>query len=227
MEHCLTLIKNEFRIAAGQKIIKGPDYRLHIEADKIIDAARQAADRIRADADGCHQTTMEKCSQMQAEMDKAYHEAMEQGYKEGFSNAQHDFAVEINNTLIDRAEIMDQLEYSLVDMLMESLKSILGDMGADRTLRAIATTALRKAGRAQFARLRVHPERVAGVQGVIHNIKEEFEGFEWIEVIADSTLKPEDCLLQTPTGILDFSLDTQLRVLEECLRARVSKAGAP
>ena len=226
MEPCFTLIKNEFRIAAGRKIIKGPDYRTRVEADQIIDAARQAADRIRAEADRWHRATMEKCRNMQEEMDNAYHEAVREGYKEGLAGAEHDYAAEINGALIDRAEIIDQVEYSLVDMLISSLKTILGDLGVDRTLRGIATNALRKAGRAQFARLRVHPDRVEGVQDAVQRVKKQFEGLEWIEVVADTSLQPEDCLLQTPAGILDFSLETQLRVLEACLRARVRKAGA-
>jgi type III secretion protein L len=225
MEHCFALIKNEFRITAGRKIIKGSDYRIRLEADKLIDAAREAADRILAEADQKYRTTMEKCRQMQTEMDNAYHEAVQQGYQAGFASAQHDYATEINHVLIDRAEIINQLEYSLVNMLVSSLKAILGDMGADQTLRGIATAALRKAGREQSAKLRVHPDRVQGVQDVVENAKEEFDSLEWIEVIADSSLQPEDCLLQTPAGILDFSLDTQLLVLEESLYARMRRAG--
>jgi type III secretion system HrpE/YscL family protein len=227
MEHGFALIKNEFRIAAGQRVIKGPEYRTRVEADVLIDSARQAAARIVAEADLRYQATVEKCRQVQAEMDNTYHDAVEEGYKAGFAGAQRDYAAEINDALIERAEIIDQLEYSLVDMLVDSLKTILGDMGADRSLRGIAINALHKAGRAQFARLRVHPDRVESVQHVIQGIKHEFEGLEWIEVVADTNLQPEDCLLQTPAGILDFSLDTQLRILKESLRARVRKAGAP
>lgn len=227
MEHGFALIKNEFRIAAGQKIIKGSDYRTRVEADKLIDSAREAADRILTEADHKCQATMEKCRQMQAEMDTMHHDARQKGYKEGFTRAQHDYAVKINDALIERAEIIDKLEYSLVDMLIDSLKTIIGDMDADSALQRIAINALRKAGRAQFAKLRVHPDRVESVQHVIQSIKKEFEGLEWIEVLADTNLQPEDCLLQTQAGILDFSLDTQLRVLKQCLRARVREAGAP
>jgi type III secretion protein L len=227
MERAFVLIKNEFRIAAGQRIIKGPDYSTRVKAHELIDSARQAADRILTEADHQYQATMEKCRQMQAEMDNTYHDTMEQGYKAGFARAQRDYAAEINDALIDRAEIIDQLEYSLVDMLVDSLKTIIGDIGADRSLRGIAINALRKAGRAQFARLRVNPDRVESVQNVVQSVKKEFEGLEWIEVVADTNLQPEDCLLQTQAGILDFSLDTQLRVLKERLYARVRKAGAP
>ena len=86
---------------------------------------------------------------------------------------------------------------------------------------------MRKAGRAQYAKLRVHPDRVQSVQNVVQDVKEEFEGLEWIEVLGDNSLEPEDCLLQTPSGILDFSLGTQLDVLKQCLHARVREAGAP
>lgn len=227
MEHCFALIKNEIKITAGQKIIKGPDYRTRLEADKLIDAAGRSADRIRAKAARQYQVTMKKCRQMRETMDNTRHEARQQGYKEGFDGAQRDYAAKINGALIDRAEIIDRLEYSLVDMLIESLQTILGEMDADQTLRNIAIKALRKAGRAQFAKLRVHPDRVENLQGVIDSIKEEFEGLEWIEVVADTHLQPADCLLQTSAGILDFSLDTQMGVLEECLRERVRKAGAP
>jgi type III secretion protein L len=107
------------------------------------------------------------------------------------------------------------------------LKTIAGDLGADRMLQGIAVKALRKAGRAHFARLRVHPDRVESVQNIVLSIKKDFEGLEWIEVVADTSLQPEDCLLQTQAGILDFSLDTQLRVLRECLHTRMQQAGAP
>jgi type III secretion protein L len=227
MEHCFALIKNELRIAANRKIIKGSEYRTLVEADKLIDAAQKAADRIRTEADQEYRDTLEKCRQMQAQMDSMQHEAMQKGYQAGLASAQHDYATKINRDLIDGAQIIDRVEYSLVDMLVSSLKAILGDMGPDRTLQGIATNALRKAGRAQFAKLRVHPDRVEGVQNVVQSAKEEFDGFEWIEIVADSSLHPEDCLLQTPAGILDFSLATQLRALEESLYARIRSADTP
>lgn len=226
MEHCFALIKNEIRITAGQKIIKGSDYRTRVKADKLIDAANQAAGRIRSEAVRQYQAVKKKCRHMQKSMENTYQENVRQGYQAGFASAQRDYAAKINGALLDRAALIDQLEYSLVDMLMESLKTILGDMGADPTLRAIATNALRKAGRARFVKLRVHPDRSKSVQGHVGCIKNDFEGLEWIEVVADANLQPEDCLLQTPAGILDFSLETQLRVLEQCLRERVRKAGA-
>jgi type III secretion system HrpE/YscL family protein len=226
MEHSFDLIKNEIVIAAGQNIIKGPDYRIRVKADKLIDEANRAAERIQAEAERQYQTTLEKCRQMHEAMEDTYQEAAQKGYQEGFAKAQHEYATIINDALIDRAEIIDRLDYSLVDMLMDSLRIILGDMGADETIQGIATVALRKAGRGQFAKLRVHPDRVKGVENVIDSIKKEFEGLEWIEVVGDTNLQSTDCLLQTSAGILDFSLDTQLRVLEACLRERVQKAGA-
>jgi len=225
MVACFALIKNEFLIASGQKIIKGPDYRTRIEADKLIDAARQAADRIQTEADRQYQAAVEKSRQMQADIDKAYQDAMQEGYKAGFATAEHDYAAEINSALIDRAAIIDQVEHNLVDMLVASLKTIIGDMGADRALSGIATQALRQAGREQFVKLRVHPDRIESVQNVVQSVKEKFEGIEWIEVVADAKLQTMDCLLQTPAGILDFSLDTQLRVLQECLISRIRKIG--
>lgn len=226
MEPSFILIKNEFSVAAGQKIIKGPDYMNRIQGDKLIDAAQQAADHIRMEADRHYQATMEKCRQMEKEMDGTHRKAQQEGYQAGFTRAQNDYATQIHDALIDRAEMVAQLEYSLVDILIESLKSIIGDMGADKTVRGIATNALAKAGRAQYAKLRIHPDRVESVQAVLQNIKEDFEGLEWIELVADDKLQPEDCMLQTPAGILDFSLDTQLRILKERLYARVRKAGA-
>ena len=226
MNHGFALIKNNFRITAGQKIVKAADYRSRVEADKLIDTAHRAAEHIRAEADRRYRATLSKCDDMREATDKAYHNAVEKGYDEGFAAAQSDYAAKINDVLIDRAEIIDQVENSLVDMLMTGLKTIISsDIGSEQTIRGIAVQALRKAGRVQYAKLRVHPDRVEGVQNAILNIKKEFEGLEWIEVVADAKLQPEDCLLHTPVGVLDFSLETQLRVLEEYLRARVRKAG--
>ncbi len=226
MEHCLTLIKNDFQIPAGRKVIKGSEYGVCIEVEKLIAEARQAAERIQAEAHHQYQASVDKRRQVEAEMDSAYQDAVRQGYQAGYRDAQTDYAAEINGALIDRAALMDRLEPSLVDTLMAALETILGAMGADRILREVAAQALRKAGRAQFVKLRVHPDRVATVQDVIRNVKEEFDGLEWIEVAADADLQPEGCLLQTSAGILDFSLDTQLRVLKKCLRERVRMAGA-
>lgn len=227
MEENFVLIKNDLRITAGQKIVKGSEYQARLKADEIIAAARQVADRICSEADHQYQATEKKCRQMQAEMDAAYKKAQQQGYQDGLDNAQREYAAQINGALIDRAKIITQAEYSLVDMILASLKTILGDMGTDRTLQGIITTALRKAGRAQSAKLRVHPDWVERAQEVVQNTKEGLTGLEWIEVVADTSLQPTDCLLQTPLGILNISLETQLHVLQEHLYARVLKAHTP
>ena len=227
MANSFTITRNKIQVAADKKIIKAADYLNRIEAGKLIDAALETSDHILSEADREYNRAAEISRKQNEEMLKAREVAKQEGYDAGFAKAQEDYAAKINDALIDQAAFLDQVEYSLVDMLIDSLKAIIGDIGVDRTLRDIATKALRNTSRERFVKLRVHPDRRKSVQLVIDGIKEEFEGIEWLEVVADENLKPEDCLLQTSQGILDFSLDTQLRVLQESLYNRLKKAGAP
>jgi type III secretion protein L len=66
-------------------------------------------------------------------------------------------------------------------------------------------------------RIKVPPPLADWLQGRVAELLLAFPRIQFLEVHADSQLPPDGCILETELGVLDASVETQLKAIERAL----------
>lgn len=164
----------------------------------------------------------------QTELAQTRQTAFEQGLRQGREESSKEIKASserLAQTLADlvswkrklRAEAeADLLKLSLAVARRILRRELLTDPDA---MQGLVYAALQKIQKREIWRARVYPAGVDAIRSCLENI-----GAASIEVIADPSLKPGDLLIETASGELDASVDTQLLEIERgfadrlCLR---------
>ena len=107
-----------------------------------------------------------------------------------------------------RREAIEEVRASVAELALALARRIVADALADDPSRieALVQDALSRVRRASRTRVRVHPDG-AGRLGALD-----------VEVIADETLEPGDCVVESDLGDVDARIETRLDALERALR---------
>jgi flagellar assembly protein FliH len=119
-----------------------------------------------------------------------------------------------------RTRIREQAEADLVKLSLAIARRITHrEMSIDpNALLGVVRSALSKIPVGELTKIRLHPSCAAVVRFQLESLRTPAT----VEVEADASLEPGDLLLETSGGLLDASIDTQLREIERgfCDRLR-------
>ena len=74
--------------------------------------------------------------------------------------------------------------------------------------------------------VRVHPDDLETVQQRMDDIMKPYPGIKYIDVVSDSRLNRDGCILETEVGVVDASLDVQLAAIQNSLGRSVNGEAA-
>ena len=175
-------------------------------ADEIIGEAEQSADDIR---------------------ERAYEEGKAQGLSEGRAQADEYFMAKKQEAdeMLARAQEeierqQEELEPVFVDILIALIYKISGVVLKDRkeVLIYLMHRALRGLGTPEKIRIRISGGDMLRVNAAKSTLKKAVaEGVDF-DIVEESTLTKNQCIIETEDKIIDCSLDVQLKSLEEQLK---------
>ncbi len=159
--------------------------------------------------------TIESRAQEQVQrLDAAVAAAQREGHAEGLAQGVRDGQAEVAQHLValarDAHAERERLRGQVASLALAAARKMLGDIPAAERLAAAAAQAARHVLPDERMTLHVHPSRVADIKKIV--IRDD-GALAWpaaTEVVADSTLTPEDCRLETVHGSAEVGLDTQL-----------------
>lgn len=108
---------------------------------------------------------------------------------------------------IARTEAVDEVHRDVATFAIAVARGILGEaFEADPgRVRALVDDALARVARRRRARVRVHPDDVEHLEGVV------------AEVVGDASLSPGDCVVESDLGDVDGRIETRLAQLRHAL----------
>ncbi|MCQ1528002.1 hypothetical protein SDC9_75040 [bioreactor metagenome] len=195
------------------------------EYDNIIRNARQMYASIIEDANNEAKKIVE---QGYAEIEELKKEALEDAYGQGFDKGYKE-AKEETQAVIEEAKIIRdylderkgyiyrEAEQEVVQIILDLSRKIIGDeiqQNKDLIISQIRL-ALEKCTYKNKATIKVSSEDYPNVlvnKGVIESL---VEGVSEVEIIEDKFLKKGDCLVDTPSGEVNSSIDLQLEQLKK------------
>jgi type III secretion protein L len=191
--------------AAGTKLIKSAELGQLFEASALLEAAREKA------------ASMEKAAL------EAYEEKRQEGYRDGLEEGKLEHAEKMMETIISSVEFIEGIESTLVNVVTQSIRKIIGEMGDRERIVAIVRNALNVVRGQQKVTVRVSPADEEAVLQAMAAMTSSASGSSFLTVIADVRLEKDSCILESELGVVDASLSTQLKALENAFLSKIQQ----
>ncbi|MCK9239987.1 HrpE/YscL family type III secretion apparatus protein [Desulfocurvus sp.] len=199
------LKKQAFVPAPGTKIVKAADYARMAEANALLEEARALYERITAEA---HEIF---------EAQKA------RGYEQGLEEGRLEHAEKIFEVAAQSLDFFEKLEHSVVRIVTDALERIVGEMDDKDLILRVVRSGLAIARNERRVVVRVCPEQAPAVEASSSELLRHFAGIRLLDVVADSRLKKNDCLVESEMGVVDAGVETQLAALRRVMEKRIAR----
>lgn len=204
MEALFHLSDNTVSPAPGTRVLTAAESGLLLEANNLLAAT---ALRVR---------------EMEDAAKEAYAEQRTQGYEDGQEACRSEYAQKVLEVALQSVDFIESLEQTVVKVVTEAIERVIGEMDNDERIVRIVRTALSAVRNQKRVVVRVAPaDEKAVVEGLAAMISREHGTSGFLDVIADVRLPVGSCILESELGVVDASLDTQLRALERAFNAKI------
>lgn len=191
--------------AAGTRVLKASEASLLLEAQAILDAAR------------------ERAAEMDREAQAAYERRREEGYRDGREEGRLEHAEKVLETVLSSVEYIEGIESTLVRVVSEAIRKVIGEVDENERIVRIVRNALTTVRNQQRVLIRVAPADEKPVREALAAMLTAVPGStSFVDVVADARLVRGACLLESELGVVDASLETQLKALENAFRAKIA-----
>lgn len=202
MERIFRLTKAELPAPApGERVLKARDCAELYEADRIVEAAQARAREILEEAE------------------RAYQKRYEEGYAEGLEAGKLENAQKVMETVLASVEFIEHIESTVVSVVTQSIRKIVGEMEDEKRIVGIVQTALNNVRGEQKVTVRVSPKDEPAVNRALAAMT----AGSYLVVVADPRLSPDSCILESDLGVIDASLSTQLKALENAFHNKIGR----
>lgn len=203
MANVFQLTGNSLSVAPGTKILKAENLQNYLETAELLEKTKKRAEEILQEAE------------------HAYEERKEQGYLDGQLEGKMEHAEKIMETVLSSVEFIENIENTVVDIVHDSIVKVIGELDDDERIVRIVRTALQHVRNQQQVIIRVAPEDEKYVRSALAAMVQNRQGGGYLDISADPRLTQGACILESELGVIDASLDTQLKAIENALRNKI------
>ncbi len=195
----LRLKETGFSVLPEQKILRAEEYAAYAQADTLVSMGQAEADRIIEEA-------------------KAAYEAEKvRGFSEGEAAGKTQIAEHMVDYVARIVANLQRFEVKLVDMLMQALHQIIGEIDNKELIIGVVSKALQVVRSQKRVMIRVAPSDLSTVEDQLNGYLERYHSINFLDVSSDDRLKPGDCMLETDVGVVDGRIEQQLEVIRKSL----------
>ncbi len=184
-------------VRPGSTVLRADELQVLADGQQAIAAAAAQADLV--------------LGQAQA----AYEAEKRRGYAEGLEAARLDAAERLIENVARQVEFFSGLEGRMVDLVMNAVRTVIHGYDERERIFMTVRNVLAVARSQKQVTVRLAPAEVAAVRERIDTLKQEFPGIDVIEVVPDHRLEGDACVLETEVGVVEASLETQMKALRQ------------
>ncbi len=192
----------------GARVLRAAEYRTLVEGEEILARAREQAGAILSDAES------------------AAERMRQEGRAEGLEEGRAEVAERLFEAVTASVEQFASMEQALVDMVVKSVRAIVGEFDREELAVKSVGHALRLVRDEKRVLLRVAPEDAESVTARLDEILLRYPGMGRVDVRADGGLGRGGCIMETPAGVIDATLDRQLKIIEETFKRHLEERPA-
>lgn len=192
----------------GATVLKADEYAALVEANEILELARARAGEIAAHAE------------TEAE------EKRRQGYDDGIAEGKAEVAERMFETMTASVEHLSGMESTLIDLVIRSLRTILGSFDDEELAVRTVRHALRLVRDEKRVTLRVATADADAVSRRLEDICRQYPGMGRVDLVPDAGLAAGGCVMETEIGVIDAGLERQLTMIENSFRRQLEEKRA-
>ena len=193
--------------APGVRVLRMTEYARLVEANEALAAAKEQAAIIRGEAE------------------QAYEDRKREGYEDGLMEGRMEQAEKMMETALQAVEYIEGLEDTLVKVVSSAVRKIIGELDDTECMVRVVRNALAVVRSQQKVLIRVAPVDEPGVrEALAAMLAASPDGGALLDVTADPRMKHGDCILECELGVVDASLETQLKAIENALLSKIRKS---
>ena len=195
----LCLENSGVKVVPASRILKRDEHSFILEGQRILEAARHEAALIRQQAE----TDAEK--------------RREEGFLKGQEEGKAKIAEHIVECMGQSAVYFSKVEDVMVDLVMRAVRQVIGEMDQRDVVERIVRRALESTRNESQITIRVSPGQADWIKNRISAIMQTFPKIQFLDVQPDQRLSENGCILETEIGVVDATLETQLKAIEKAL----------
>ena len=132
-------------------------------------------------------------------------------------------AEKVMETVLSSVEYIEGIEATLVNVVAVAVRKVIGEIDENERIVRIVRNALVTVRNQQHLTIRVAPADEKAVrEGLASMLASVPGGASFLDVVPDARLERGACLLESELGVVDASLETQLKALENPLRSKIA-----
>jgi type III secretion protein L len=200
----LGLKHTQAEVVAQGAVIKAGEFAALLSAQDLLARAREEAAAIRAEA--------------QAE----YAREKERGYRDGLEQGKAEMAERVVATLSQSNLYFAKLESAIIDVVVKSTRRVIGELSDRERVERIVVKALELLRTQNNVRIKVAPAQAEALKARVESLLAAFPRIQVLDVQADPRLPEDGCVLETELGVIDATVETQLRAIQKALSKALS-----
>ncbi len=126
-------------------------------------------------------------------------------------------------TILSSVEFIEGIENTLVSVVNQAIRKIIGEMDDKERIVSIVRNALNTVRGQQKVTVRVSPADEQAVASALSAMTAGSSGSSFLTIVADARLPRDSCILESELGVVDAGLETQLKALEHAFHSKISQ----
>lgn len=183
-------------IDTSSKIVRFADVAALQEAEQLITDANAQADAIIAGAQA------------------AFEAERQRGYAEGIEEAKLEQAEQMIENVSRTIDYFGKVEARMVELVMQALRKIISDFNDEERVLITVKNVLSVVRNQKQMTLRLNPSQVETVKARVNDLLANYPGVGYLDIVADSRLPLDSCILESDIGLVEASMEGQLQALE-------------
>ena len=204
----MLLLKNkDIELDSAKRLVKRDEVATVARAEEIIAAAERRA------------------AEIEAEAKRAFEAERVRGYEQGLAEA-HEKALEQKLELVSESvNYMQSVEAEMGGIVMKALRKCVDDVGdSEMTVQVVRKAMAAIVRSQQQVTVRVPSDKVQLVKGRMGEILKDFPSVSFLDVVEDARLSGAACVVETAAGMVESSIDAQLKIIERSIRKHFSNS---
>ncbi|MGV6809214.1 MAG: type III secretion system stator protein SctL [bacterium] len=187
----------EIGLAPDKTVIKAKEYATYLESKDILKASE------------------ERARQQEEQATTALSGMISEAMMNASRQAKTEKITQMIATISGSLQHLEKMEQAIVDLVIQSVRKVINDLDDDERIYQIVRAGIKQLGESQRIIVRLHPEALEKYQERLIALK-KYSHF--LELMPDHQLNFDDCILESDIGIINASLEAQLKAIEEALR---------
>lgn len=188
------------RLAPGVTRLRSTDFEQLVQAEQALSIAKAQA-----------QNTVQAAEAVREE-------ARQTGQAQGRAQAREELLDSVAALRSGIAGWVRQTEPRLVDIALRCVQEIVRSTDATALVRDSVNRALAEMSAAQDVRIQVHESEVASLREEIAELMQRHALRGVIRVESSIGFNPGDCIVESPLGVVDLRVESQLKFVQQTLQ---------